>query len=310
MEINALAINYLDGNPVCSDWKEFHQLLGKMQSHPSTHWNLAEMTCLAVGGNKEQALLAAAAIAGLHTSIVMIDDLLDNDERFDSMNLSQGDIANLSSAILAAGLNAVFQSGLDGAVQFQIVQQINQAVMATAAGQYWDTHSTLSTEADYWRNAQLKSGPFFGAAFAVGALAGGAPLQLAEGYKSLGDLYGEMVQVNDDLHDCFLVPAARDWFSGQFTLPLLYASTVDHPEKQAFLELRSGVDDPQKLEQAQTILIRCGAVSYCIHCLMQYYERVKTLVAELSPVNPPPLQDVFGSLMAPALRLLNQHPAG
>lgn len=142
MEINALAINYLDGNPVCSDWKEFHQLLGKMQSHPSTHWNLAEMTCLAVGGNKEQALLAAAAIAGLHTSIVMIDDLLDNDERFDSMNLSQGDIANLSSAILAAGLNAVFQSGLDGAVQFQIVQQINQAVMATAAGQYWDTHST------------------------------------------------------------------------------------------------------------------------------------------------------------------------
>lgn len=304
------AINNLRAEIKREEWPEYHLLLDNFYARNSNHCELVVATCKAVGGDQSRAISSVAAIAGLHTSIVMIDDLLDNDERFDSMNLSQGDIANLSSAILAAGLNAVFQSGLDGAVQFQIVQQINQAVMATAAGQYWDTHSTLSTEADYWRNAQLKSGPFFGAAFAVGALAGGAPLQLADGYKNLGGLYGEMVQVNDDLHDCFLVPAARDWFSGQFTLPLLYASTVDHPEKQAFLELRSGVDDPQKLEQAQTILIRCGAVSYCIHCLMQYYERVKTLVAELSPVNPAPLQDVFGSLIAPALRVLNQHAAG
>jgi len=306
MEINALAMNYLDRYLVCGEWNEFHQLVGKMQSHPSPHWNLAAIACLAVGGNENQALPAVTAVAGLHTSIVMIDDLIDNDERFDTLHLSQGDIANLSSAILAAGLNAVFQSGLDGIVKSQIVQQINQAVMDTAIGQYWDTHSTISTEADYWRNAHLKSAPFFGAAFAVGALAGGASIEQAENYKNLGCLYGVLVQVNDDLHDCFVMPASRDWFSRQLTLPLLFASTVDHPEKQIFCEIRPQVADAQKLQQAQTILLRSGAVSYCIHCLLQFYEKVKEGFVRISPANTAPLRDAFCDLLAPAFRILNQ----
>lgn len=306
MTIKTSPLELLSNFSPLSDWPEYRTVIQYFCIKPSGHWLLPRISCLSAGGSEEQSTSVIVAISALHASIVLVDDLLDNDKRFEAMNPTQGDIANLSMAILSAGLNAVFQSELDLTVQAQIAQQINQAVMATAMGQYKDTHTIISSEADYWGNAQLKSSPFFGAAFAIGALAGGATSEQIEVYKKLGYLYGEMVQINDDLHDCFLVPASRDWFSGQRTLPLLYARTVNHPERRAFEEIRLQVNDPQKLQQAQVILLHSGAVSYCIHCLMQLYEKARGLVTEISPFNPTPLRDVFCDLMAPVFRLINQ----
>jgi len=61
---------------------------------------------------------------------------------------------------------------------------------------------------------QTKSSPFFGMALQIGALLGGASIETAKRLKELGNLYGEMIQVHDDLSDTLAVPATPTGYRG------------------------------------------------------------------------------------------------
>ncbi|MFC1936097.1 hypothetical protein ACFLYP_00365, partial [Chloroflexota bacterium] len=41
-----------------------------------------------------------------------------------------------------------------------------------------------------------------------------------------------------------------------------------------FLQLREEITNPQSLREAQTILIRCGAISYCLDHIFRRHEKV------------------------------------
>ena len=136
-------------------------LLSTLKRRPSVHWLLPLRICQVVGGNEEDAIPAVAATIALHSGIVMIDDLLDHDHRFEGTGMESGDIANYSSAILAAGYSSIFQSRLSMQIKQTIFEHINTCIGMTAIGQYLDTHSVISNEDDYWKVMHLKSAPFF-----------------------------------------------------------------------------------------------------------------------------------------------------
>ncbi|MEW5869862.1 MAG: polyprenyl synthetase family protein [Chloroflexota bacterium] len=92
---------------------------------------------------------------------------------------------------------------------------------------------------------------------------------------------GEMIQIHDDLGDTMATPASPDWMTGRTTLPILFAQSVVHAERERFLELRQQASDPVCLVEAQAILLRCGAVSYCIDQLLQRYRQARKLVESL-----------------------------
>jgi geranylgeranyl pyrophosphate synthase len=106
--------------------------------------------------------------------------------------------------------------------------------LSTAFGQFLDVQAPAD-ESDYWQVTKTKSSPFFGAALQVGALAGGGTLETAEQLKKLGCLYGEMIQIHDDMHDSMETPANPDWIQGRSPLPILFASQVKHPEQERFV---------------------------------------------------------------------------
>jgi geranylgeranyl pyrophosphate synthase len=172
----------------------------------------------------------------------------------------------------------------------------------TAFGQYLDAQNPTD-EASYWRVVAAKSGPYFRCAFEAAALACQAAPGQVQSLAAFGHTYGELVQLNDDLHDCMEIPANPDWFTGRMPLLFLFAEQVDHPDRQRFIDLRPQVSDPACLEEAQTILVRCGAASYAVHHILKRCHSARHL-AESLPY-PTPLIDLLDKMEQPILALLH-----
>ena len=267
--------------PCAEAWPELLDLLRRVAARRPQHWLLPVRACVAVGGSPEQAIPAALAIACCHISIILVDDMLDCDPRGEYRQIGAAAAANMASALQAAALAAIIAHGPSTpGRKLAALESANEMLLHTTIGQYWDVQGP-SDEAHYWQVAQAKSSPFFGAALQLGALLGGATPRAAMRLKALGALYGEMIQIHDDLGDSMAIPANPDWLLARFPLPVLYARQVPHPERERFVALCGQVSDEAALREAQQIIIRCGALGYCVEHLLRRHEAMQGILAAL-----------------------------
>ncbi|HEX9115266.1 MAG TPA: polyprenyl synthetase family protein [Anaerolineae bacterium] len=276
------------GLPDVADWPEVEGLFDAQETTPRMDWQLPTRACLAVGGTETAALPAVAAIACLQISIILVDDILDNDPRGEYHRLGEGRAANIALAFEAAALDLLARAPVDGERRALACAAVARAALTTARGQDLDVQN-LRGEENYWRVVKTKSTPFYGVAFQSGALLGGASPQVAQGLYEVGVLLGEMVQVFDDLLDAFATPANPDWREGRNNLALLYASTAEHPQRDVFRGMLGHVEDAASLQAAQQILVTCGAVSYCVYLLARRVEAVRRLLRSLNLPDPEPV---------------------
>jgi hypothetical protein len=68
--------------------------------------------------------------------------------------------------------------------------------------------------------------------------------------------------------------------------------------------LLSQIDDPQTLEAAQHILIRCGAVSYCAYHVVERYGTALKLLDNTPLADPAPMLDLVARQKKPLVTLL------
>ncbi|MBI2332952.1 MAG: polyprenyl synthetase family protein, partial [Chloroflexi bacterium] len=271
------------------------------------HWLLPLHACMSVGGDEERALPAVMATACAHISIILVDDMLDADPRGVHVTAGEAGTANMASALQSAACHAISGSDMTLPSKLRAMEAVNAMFLATSLGQYWDVNTVIEDEETYWKIARAKSSPFFSTAFEVGALAGGASLELSAQIKELGVIYGEMIQIHDDLDDTLAVPAKPDWNVGRASLPILFAQGVDHPSRSRFGELRPHASEQlPALEEAQQILIECGAVSYCIHQLLERYDQARELASALPFERRDVMEKVFEDIIQPVLRLLEE----
>ncbi|MEZ4834501.1 MAG: polyprenyl synthetase family protein [Caldilineaceae bacterium] len=161
------------------------------------------------------------------------------------------------------------------------------------------------TEEGYWKLIRAKSSPFFGAALCIGGLLGGGQEEITQRLWEIGVRYGEIIQINDDLDDAFAVPASPDWLDNHCSLPILYADSVAHPERDHFRWLRSNVSDPANLSEAQAILIRSGSVSYCIYHLNELITQLDRMIDNAQLTNADVLHRLVAEVAAPVHSLLS-----
>lgn len=309
MELYQAVGQYLAHLPTVQAWPEMNQFLQKIIAKKPTHWRLAARACQAVGGTLEDAIPAVAAMGALFLSIVLVDDMLDHDPKGQHLLYGEGATANMASALQAMGYEAIAASPLTPTRQSLIVRRLNQMMLKTTVGQYWDSQNP-SDEESYWRVAHTKSSPYFSTSLFVGAVMGGADEDTAERLAALGAVYGEMIQVNDDLNDVMEVPANVDWAEGRYPLPILFAASVNHPQQARFLALRSQVHDEASLLEAQEILIRCGAMSYGVEQLSQRYQKAIHILEKTPLADPTPINQLVEKLFAPINRLMEGVPQG
>ena len=296
---------YFSSLPVAAQWEEMQSLFRRVADGRPKHWLLPVRACEAVGGTPEQAIPAVAAIACAHIGIILVDDMLDDDPRGEYRRIGAPSAANLAGAFQSAALEAVTRPVLSYDAQLAALGGMNTMFLSTALGQAWDVQSP-NDEETYWRVVRTKSSPFFGAALHIGALMGGATVPIAEQLKDLGSLYGEMIQIHDDLNDCLESPANPDWIQGRSPLPILFAKLVDHPDRARFLDLCRDIATPRMqggVEEAQGILIRCGAVSYCVDQLLRRYVSARARLDANPPPNRQALDDLLEDVVTPVWKL-------
>jgi len=289
--------------PEVSIWPELAEIFEKAGDVPRPDWELPIRACTAVGGDDASALYGAAAIACLQLSIILVDDILDDDPRGAHNKMGAGYAANLALAYEAAAITLAGHAHPDPQQSLAIVNCLTQAALATAAGQQLDIQN-FRDEEDYWRVVTAKSTPFYGATMQLGSLIGGASSEVSSGMFDLGVIIGEIIQLEDDLADALERPANADWLQGRNNLLILFARTADHQERRRFLQLMPQIDQPEILVEAQEILVSSGAVGYCAYLLVEKYRRARRLLAGLDLVDSSPLEDILDSYADTLIDLL------
>ena len=295
--------NYLLTLPIFQTWVAPRTILERFVSLQPRDWKLPLSACESVCGSEELAIAASAALACTQVGIILIDDMLDHDPRGEFQRIGAGPAANLSVAFLSAGQQAILHDLTSPEIKLGALPILNEMIQTVSYGQYLDT-ITPGDEDAYWRIVKNKSGSFFGSAIHMGALFGGASEHTAKGLETVGRIYGEMIQIHDDLHDTMERPANPDWIEGRSPLPILFARLVEHPDQTRFMELYRNIVVEGALEEAQEILIRCGAVSYCVDQLMQKWESAQEVLAGLSLAKPNVMQALLDEVVAPVRKLL------
>ncbi|MEW5829808.1 MAG: polyprenyl synthetase family protein [Chloroflexota bacterium] len=302
MDIYEQAIRYFSGIPGAKAWEEMQALFRRIASARPYHWALPVQACEAAGGAPGQAVPAVTAIGCAHISIILVDDMLDLDPRGEYRRIGAPAAANLACAFQSAGLEALVRGDGEPAARSVAAAGFNRMFLATALGQFLDVQCPGDEDA-YWRMVRAKSSPFFGAALQLGAVLGGAPDEAAAKLEEIGRLYGEMIQIHDDLSDTLSIPANPDWLQGRAPLPILFAQVVDHPDRSRFLDLRREAADEDALREAQEILIRCGAVSYCVDQLIRRHRAAREILQSAGLARPELVEKLLEKVIEPVWKL-------
>ena len=280
MDIFDNILNVLTQTRLIAKWPEMNAILHDYTARHSLDWHFPILASKAVGGSAQDALPAAATIACMQIHLFLIDDLLDQDPRGWHHKVGVGEAANLAAAFQAVATNMIAQSQSDSSIRLAMLERLQQMVQTMTLGQHLDTQNHPSNEQEYWQIVRSKSSPYFGTALYLGALVGGASIEIANQLLDVGRLYGEMCQIHDDILDSLAEPANPDWVLGRYPLPILFAEIVEHPEQARFKMLRQSMSGSENatninleaLTEAQDILVRSGAISYCIHELLNRYQ--------------------------------------
>jgi geranylgeranyl pyrophosphate synthase len=308
MDLYEATWDTLSALPTVQEWPELRDLLYRTVRNRPPHWWMAGRACLATGGTLAVAIPAVAALSSLFLTIILVDDVLDEDPRGHHNTLGYGAVANMASALQATGFEAIARSSLPLPTQTLIHQRLNRMMLLTSLGQYLDSKNACDEEA-YWQVTRTKSSPFFATSFFVGALMSGSSEATANQLAAIGEIYGEMVQINDDLNDSLAEPANADWVQGRYPLPILFATLVPHPERERFITLRAHVHEAWALGEAQEILIRCGAISYGIDQLLQRAQQVNQMLDQLPLARREVIDEMMAAMMEPVQKLL-EHVTG
>ena len=109
MEIYQLIIEYLLRSSAFATWHAMENILRRAASTHPRAWELPVVACQALGGFPEKAIPASAALACAQISIILVDDILDDDPRGESHRIGYGRAANFSVAFQSAGVEALLE---------------------------------------------------------------------------------------------------------------------------------------------------------------------------------------------------------
>jgi len=302
MDIYQSTVDYLLSLPIFGSWHEMKTILQHAASKRPRDWQLPIIACQTVGASSEKAIPASAALACAQISIILVDDMLDSDPRGEYHRIGSGRASNFAIAFQAAGMEALAGSQTTFSVRPEMLDTLNRMMLTTAHGQELDIQNPAD-EASYWRVVETKSAPFYGCALHLGAFFGEYTEEAAKTLEQLGRLYGEMIQIHDDLSDTMAVPANSDWLQGRKPLPILFALTVEHPNHNQFIELYQNIPAQNALQEAQEILIKCGAVSYCVDQLLRRYHTALTLLAKSPLPNKGAIHSLLERVIMPVWKL-------
>lgn len=294
---------YLRNDEFINPWPGLMQFVIKIINEKPKHILIPGLITSLYGGDKEKQIRANVPLTLLFSAIISVDSILDGDEDGPMRGIPSGELANFSLGLAAWAVQSLRNLSEKPWITAEGYSLLSRLLYQVSFGQSLDS-SNPETEEAYWQLATMKSGAFFSGAFTLGGLAGNASAADLTRLSALGQYYGVMLQIHDDLRDALEKPANSDWLNGRFTLPILYAHLVDHPERVRFDAIRMRVGEVRLLEEAQAILVRSGALSYGLYQIQELDEQAMLEIEGLSLDDAGEIRRMFDALAQPVEHLL------
>jgi geranylgeranyl pyrophosphate synthase len=289
--------------PEVANWPTISEIFERQVARPHQVWEWPLRACRAVGGDESTVAPGSAAILCMILSILLVDDMLDEDPRGEHHKIGAAAAANLAFAFQSIAFRVISNTPTDARRRADVMDCLAQMALTMAYGQDLDSRN-LTGEENYWKVTHAKSSSYFGTAMQIGAILGKAKPKTVDRLREIGAITGDAIQIHDDIRDALEVPANPDWKQGRNNLLFLYALTADHPDRERFRELQAKVDNTDALRAAQQILIRSGAVSYAMYHLCQSHQKARKLLDATSLTDPAPLRSVIDQYIVPLVHLL------
>ena len=261
---------------------------------------LAVLTSEAVGGNKENAFKAGAAIELIHTFSLIHDDIMDDDDMRRGMP-SVHKVWGEDVAILAGDtlFSKSFEIILSSNPKDIDPSQINQALATVAdacvkicEGQaldmgFEDRYDV--TEDEYMEMIFKKTGALIAAATKAGAIMGGASDDVVDAMYEYGRLIGLAFQIQDDYLDLASdeetlgKPIGSDIGKGKMTIIAINGISSAGDDSEKLLEiLKDDNNSKEDIDLAIEILTKCGAIEYARNLALNSVKQAKE-VLEILP---------------------------
>jgi geranylgeranyl diphosphate synthase, type I len=188
---------------------------------------LVTLASEAVGGTAQKACFAAASIELIHSSSLVLDDVIDKSEKRRGKStvhaLWGNDMALLTVQILAALSLRI------AARDPRLIHAIADSLFYMGEGEAMELVDFAKDKKSYLDLAFRKTGSLFSSAAEVGALVGGGNETQINDLKDFGNHIGIAFQIRDDILDCISKedelgkPIKKDLFMGRPSIVLLDA---------------------------------------------------------------------------------------
>lgn len=188
---------------------------------------LVTLACEAVGGTAKEACFAAASIELIHSSSLVLDDVIDKSEKrrgqYTIHTLWGNDMALLTVQILAALSLKI------AARDPRLIHAIADSLFCMGEGEAMELVDFARDKKSYLELAFRKTGSLFSSAAEVGALVGGGDEKQINDLTEFGNHIGLAFQIRDDILDCISreedlgKPVKKDLFMGRPSIVLLDA---------------------------------------------------------------------------------------
>lgn len=238
--------------------------------------------CLAVGGNAERAVSAAAAIEHFHTAALIHDDIADEAELRRGepcLHLTEGTGLAINMGDLGLSLvngTVIEDLILDDATKVRVIKELIDMTRRTIEGQALDIGWARDgrydiTPEDYLTMATHKTAHYSGAVpLAIGAIVGGGTDTQVEALRNYGLDTGLAFQIQDDLLNLIGKTESTkkgfrdDITEGKRTLVVVHAlQNADEVDRKRIIEILSSKEkDPAVLEEAVQIMQKSGSIDY------------------------------------------------
>lgn len=238
--------------------------------------------CLAVGGDVDRAVSAAAAIEHFHTAALIHDDIADEAELRRGepcLHLTEGAGLAINMGDLGLSLvngTVVDDPILDDSAKVRIIKELIDMTRRTIEGQALDIGWARDgrydiTPEDYLTMATHKTAHYSGAVpLAIGAIAGGAADSQVEALRNYGLDTGLAFQIQDDLLN--LIGKAEstkkgfrdDITEGKRTLVVVHAlQNAPAADRDRLVQILSSKEkDPAVLAEAVGLMQKSGSIDY------------------------------------------------
>lgn len=190
------------------------------------------LSCEAVGGDVDRAIVPAMVVEILHGASLILDDIIDRSDTrrgTATVNARWGDDMALIACDALISL-AIRESAYEGlGLTASMVRCVADSMLRLAEGEAMELEGQGFTVEDYYRIADKKTASLFSSSAASGAIAGGGDAGQAEALGQYGRHLGLAYQARDDILDFTAdaeqlgKPALHDLRTGRPTLIMVIA---------------------------------------------------------------------------------------